>query len=154
MRKRPTQNQWRKLNHGPKIIYKQTSRNPPGKLQLYRSYKKTMDTHASIRTRAEKREYNTWFNKDSRKLKIQWRTAEKRWIKSKQHDLVEYKQINSVYEKHLYHPKTHIIHSMTTKINLGTCTNTKISKKNQRMITQCHQLNLHWTYLTNLQISS
>ena len=36
--------------------------------------------------------------------------AEKRWIKSKQHqDLLDYKHINSVYKKHLHHSKkTHI----------------------------------------------
>ena len=37
--------------------------------------------------------------------------AEKKWIKSKQHqDLLEYKHINSLYKKHLCHTKiTHIL---------------------------------------------
>ena len=36
--------------------------------------------------------------------------AEKRWIKSKQQqDLLDYKQISSIYKKHLHHAKkTHI----------------------------------------------
>ena len=57
-----------------------------------------------------KKDHNPWFSKDSQKLKTQPRMAEKRWIKSKQHqDLLDYKHINSIYKKHLHHSKkTHI----------------------------------------------
>ena len=45
--------------------------------------------------------------------------AEKRWIKSKQHeDLLEYKHINSIYKKHLhYSKKTHILSKLNNNKN-------------------------------------
>ena len=45
--------------------------------------------------------------------------AEKRWIKSKQHqDLLEYKHINSIYRKHLHHcKKTHILSKLNDNRN-------------------------------------
>ena len=56
--------------------------------------------------RQKQKDHNPWFDKDAQKLKTQRRLAEKRWIKSKQHeDLIEYKHINSIYKKHLHHSK-------------------------------------------------
>ena len=57
-----------------------------------------------------KKEQNPWFDQDAQRLKTQTRLAKKRWIKSKHHvDLIEYKQINTIYEniyitarKHIY----------------------------------------------------
>ena len=47
-----------------------------------------------------KKDHNPWFDQDAQKLKTQRRLAEKRWIKSKQHDnLIEYKHINTIYKK-------------------------------------------------------
>ena len=45
--------------------------------------------------------------------------AEKRWIKSKQHeDLLEYKCINTIYKKYLHHgKKTHILHKLNDNKN-------------------------------------
>ena len=45
--------------------------------------------------------------------------AEKRWIKSKQHeDLLEYKCINTIYKKHLHDAKkTHILHKLNDNKN-------------------------------------
>ena len=57
-----------------------------------------------------KKDHNPWYDQDVPKLKTQRRLAEKRWIRSKQHeDLIEYKHINTIYKKHLHHSKkTHI----------------------------------------------
>ena len=45
--------------------------------------------------------------------------AEERWIKSKQHQgLLDYKHINSIYKKHLYHSKkTHILSQLNDNKN-------------------------------------
>ena len=45
--------------------------------------------------------------------------AEKRWIKSKEHeDLLEYKHINTIYKKHLHHAKkTHILYKLNDNKN-------------------------------------
>ena len=45
--------------------------------------------------------------------------AEKRWIKSKEHeDLLEYKHINTIYKKHLNHAKeTHILYKLNDNKN-------------------------------------
>ena len=45
--------------------------------------------------------------------------AEKRWIKSKQHeDLLEYKHINSIYKKDLHHAKkTHVLSKLNDNKN-------------------------------------
>ena len=52
-------------------------------------------------------------------LKMQQRMAEKRWIKSKQHqDVLDYKHINSIYKKHLHHSKkTHILSKLNDNKN-------------------------------------
>ena len=73
--------------------------------------KMTMDKHAPLTTKMKtKRDNNTWFNKDSQKLKPERRMAEKRWIKSKQQqDLLDYKPINSIYKNTCITPKTHIL---------------------------------------------
>ena len=45
--------------------------------------------------------------------------AERRWIKSKNHeDLLEYKCINTIYKKHLHHAKKiHILHKLNDTKN-------------------------------------
>ena len=67
----------------------------------------------------QKKDHNPWFDKDVQKLKTQRRLAEKRWIKSKQHeDLIEYKHINSIYKKHLHHSKkTHKLSKLNDNEN-------------------------------------
>ena len=72
--------------------------------------KETMDKHALLTTKMKtKRDHKPGLNKDSQKLKTQWRMAKKRWIKSKQQqDLLAYKHITSMHKKHLYHSKKHI----------------------------------------------
>ena len=66
-----------------------------------------------------KKDHNPWFNKDSQRLKTQQRMAEKRLIKSKEHeDLLEYKCINTIYKKHLHHAKkTHILYKLNDNKN-------------------------------------
>ena len=68
--------------------------------------KKTVDNHAPLTTKMKtKRDHNPWFNKDSQKLKTQ-RIDEKIWIKSEQQqDLLDYKDINSIFKKHLHYSK-------------------------------------------------
>ena len=75
--------------------------------------KMTLDKHVPLVTKMKTtRDHNPWFNKDLQKLKTQQRMAEKRWIKSKQHqDLLDYKHVNSIYKKHLHHSKKHIYHT-------------------------------------------
>ena len=80
----------------------------------------TTDKQAPLKTKTKtKKDHNPWFNKDSQNLKTQQRIAEKRWIKSKQHeDLLEYKHINSIYKKHLHHAKkTHIMSKLNDDKN-------------------------------------
>ena len=45
--------------------------------------------------------------------------AERRWVKSKNHeDLLEYKHLNMIYKKHLYHAKkTSILHELNDNKN-------------------------------------
>ena len=66
-----------------------------------------------------KKDHNPWFDQDAQKLKTQRRLAKKRWIKSKQHeDLIEYKQINTIYKKHLHQcKKTHILNRLIDNEN-------------------------------------
>ena len=66
-----------------------------------------MNKHAPLITKTKtKKDHNPWFGKDSQRLKTQWRMAERRWIKSKNHeDLLEYKHINMIHKKHLHHAK-------------------------------------------------
>ena len=79
-----------------------------------------MDKHAPLITKTKtKKDHNPWFNKDSQRLKTQGRMAEKRWIKSKEHeDLLEYKHINTIHKKHLHHAKkTHVLHKLNDNKN-------------------------------------
>ena len=68
---------------------------------------KTMNKHAPLITKTKtKKDHNPWFGKDSQRLKTQQRMAERRWMKSKNHeDLLEYKCLNTIYKKHLHHAK-------------------------------------------------
>ena len=82
--------------------------------------KKTIEKHAPLKTKTKmKKEQNPWFDQDAQRLKTQRRLAEKRWIKSKHHvDLIEYKQINIIYKKHLHHcKKTHILNRLSDNEN-------------------------------------
>ena len=81
---------------------------------------KTMNKHAPLITKTKtKKDHNPWFEKDSQRLKTQWRMAERRWIKSKNHeDLLEYKHLNMIYKKHLHHAKkTSILHELNDNKN-------------------------------------
>ena len=66
-----------------------------------------------------KKDHNPWFDQDVQKLKTQRRLAEKRWIKSKQHDnLIEYKHINTIYKNAYITPKKmHILSKLNDNEN-------------------------------------
>ena len=72
--------------------------------QNYNNYrdaiKKTIDKHAPMKTKMKtKKDQNPQFDQDAQRLKTQRRLAERRWLKSKQHDdLIEYKHINTIYK--------------------------------------------------------
>ena len=68
---------------------------------------RTVNKHAPLITKTKtKKDHNPWFGKDSQRLKTQCRMAERRWVKSKNHeDLLEYKCLNAIYKKHLHHAK-------------------------------------------------
>ena len=71
------------------------------------SITRTVNKHAPLTTKTKtKKDHNPWFGKDSQRLKTQRRMAERRWVKSKNHeDLLEYKRLNAIYKKHLHHAK-------------------------------------------------
>ena len=68
---------------------------------------RTINKHAPLITKTKtKKDHNPWFGEDSQRLKTQCRMAERRWVKSKNHeDLLEYKCLNTIYKKHLHHAK-------------------------------------------------
>ena len=116
IKKRPNQNQWGKLQCWPE-------EEPGNRHDKKHSNKIITTTCMSLKRKWKnmhhwsprwkpKKNHNPWFNKDSQKLKLQWRMTEKRWIESKQHqDLLDYnistQYIRSTYitpRKHTYHP--------------------------------------------------
>ena len=78
-----------------------------------KSIKTTLDIHAVKRECTKMvRSNHPWFDHDAKRLKLQWRLAEKCWLKSRNNgDRTHYMHINKCYLRHLYQLKKSYINS-------------------------------------------
>ena len=64
------------------------------------------------------RNNHPWFDHDAKRLKLQWRLAEKSWLNSGDNaDRTHYMDINKCYLKHLYQLKKSYINSQLESSN-------------------------------------